>query len=543
MQTSNQRFPRFALAAMLLTSGAVPARLQAAPPAGDAAHAALSAAATALGGIDRIRSVRNITLVGYGNYAYQFGGGNVTASVHAAQRYEAANDLRRVFDFEHGRYQQSERRKMSFTFALASLTSNAPVNQILDGDIAYDIGPDGKAARIPRFLPSPWQLDGLHMRRMWMLNDPVALVRAALDPAATLGNLRTEAAADGPVQVMDLQLREGDRLSFALSSRTHLPYWVRWTAPHNNFGQLSFTTYLQGYVPVAGLMLPLSYQTITDWRNIDYFDVHVDGYEVDATIPDLAAPESIRAASEPTPALQPLKVTPIAKGVWYISAADEGVPVFEFDDHLALFDLNRKPYAKAIIDLARTLVPGKAPTQLITSHQHSDHLDGIRVAVAEGLTIISRRDNERIIRDMVTHPAPDYPDELATHPRALKFIPVDEHLRLADHSMTLDLYWARDNSHMADGLFAYDPDAKVMAEADIATAAHDYQWWPDNYMDNLEYYHLQVDTLLPVHFPPMKQAEVIDFIRYGVQAARARCAAELANGNYHIGCPVLSHRY
>jgi hypothetical protein len=532
-----------ALAATLLAWSAAPALAQSTGPVSDAAHAAVQAAAQALGGIDRLQALRNITLFGYGNYAYQFGGGNVTASVHAAQRYEAANDLRRVFDFEHGRFQQFERRNMSFTFALASLTSYAPVNQILDGDIAFDIGPDGKAARIPRFLPSPWQLDGLHMRRMWMLNNPIALVRAALDPGAKLGRLHTEDAADGPVQVMDLQLREGDRLSFALSARSHLPYWVRWTAPHNNFGQLTFTTYLQGYVPVSGVLLPLSYQTVTDWRNIDYFDVHVDGYEVDGSIPDLAAPAAVRSAPEPTVALQPLKATRIAKGVWYISAADEGVPVFEFDDHLALFDLNRKPYAKAIIDFAKTLVPGKVPTQLITSHEHSDHLDGIRVAVAEGLTIISRRGNEQIIRDMVTHPATDYPDELAAHPRELKFLPVDEHLRLADHSMTLDLYWARDNSHMADGLFAYDPDAKVMAEADIATAAHDYQWWPDNYLDNLDHYGLQVDTLLPVHFPPMQQAQVIQFIKEGVQSARERCAAELAKGDYHIGCPVRSHRY
>jgi glyoxylase-like metal-dependent hydrolase (beta-lactamase superfamily II) len=531
MQQTSERFVAVVLLAMLPVCGAGPVRAQATRPMADAAHAALEAAARALGGDARVHAVRNITLYGYGNYAYQFGGGNVTASVHAAQRYEAANDLRRVFDFEHGRFQQSERRNMSFTFALASLTSNAPFNQILDGDIAYDIGPDGSASRIPRFIQSPWQLDGLHMRRMWMLNNPVALVRAALDDAATLGNLRTEGAADGPVQVMDLQLREGDRLSFALSARTHLPYWVRWNAPHSNFGQLTFTTYLQGYVPVAGLMLPLSYQTMIDWRHIDYFDVHVDGYQVDGKIPELAAPPAVRAAPEPTDSLQPPKVTRIAKGVWYISAADEGVPVFEFDDHLALFDLNRKNYAKAIIDLARTLVPGKAPTQLITSHQHLDHLDGIRVAVAEGLTVISRRGNEQIIREMVEHPAGDYPDELAEHPRALQFVPVDEHLRLADHSMTLDLYWARDNSHMADGLFAYDPDAKVMAEADIATAAHDYQWWP------------QVDTLLPVHFPPMQQAQVIDFIRYGVQAARERCAAELAKGNYHSGCPVRSHRY
>jgi hypothetical protein len=122
-------------------------------------------------------------------------------------------------------------------------------------------------------------------------------------------------------------------------------------------------------------------------------------------------------------------------------------------------------------------------------------------------------------------------------------MPVDEHLRLADKSMTLDVYWARDNSHMADGLFVYDPASRVMGEADIATAAHDYQWWPDNYMDDLDYYKIKVDTLLPVHFRPMNQTQVTEFIKYGVQAGRARCAAELAKGNYHFGCPLISHRY
>jgi hypothetical protein len=514
-----------------------------APTADAAAVAAMQSATTALGGLERLRAVKTLTLIGYGNYAYQFGGGNVTASLHAAQRFQAANDLRRVFDFEHDRFQQKERRNMSFTFALAALTSWAPYDQILDGDLAFDVGSDGKAARIPRFTQTAWQVDGLHMRRMWKLNNPVALVRAALDPAATLSNLRMDRDSDGALQVMDLRIKEGDRLTVALSARTHLPAWVRWTNPHNNFGQLTFTTYLQGYVPVDGLLLPLSYETTIDWRNIDYFNVHVDGYEIDGTIADLAAPAAVRGAPEPVIALKPVTGRPIAKGVWYITAGTQGTAVFEFDDHLALFDLNQKDYAKAVIDFAKTLVPGKAPTQLITSHQHLDHVDGIRVAVAEGLTIISRRDNEKIIREMVTHPSPDYPDLLSEHPHALKFIPVDEHLRLSDRTMTVDVYWARNNSHMADGLFAYAPAVKVMAEADIATAAHDYQYWADDFMDDLEYYKIDVDTLLPVHFPPMQKAEVIEFIKYGVAAARQNCAAELAKGVYHIGCPVLTRRY
>ena len=513
------------------------------PVPADAARAAIEASAQALGGLERLRAVKNITLIGYGNYAYQFGGGNVTASLHAAQRYQAANDLRRVFDFEHHRFQQKERRNMSFTFALAALTSWAPYDQILDGDLAFDISPDGKASRIPRFTQTAWQVDGLHMRRMWMLNNPVALVLAALDPGSTLGNLRTEKDSDGDLSVMDLTLRTGDKLTLALFAASHLPAFVRWVNPHNNFGQLTFTTHLEGYVPVDGLLLPLSYQTTIDWRNIDYFDVHVDGYVIDGPIDDLAAPAAVSAAPEPVFTPKPVTAKAIAKGVWYITAGTQGTAVFEFEDHLALFDLNQKDYAKQVIDFAKTLVPGKAPTQLITSHQHLDHVDGIRVAVAEGLTVISRRANERIIREMVTHPSPDYPDEQTRHPRALKFMPVDEHLRLADRSMTVDVYWARNNSHMADGLFAYAPATKIMAEADIATAAHDYQYWADNFMDDLDYYKIDVDTLLPVHFPPMNKAEVIEFIKEGVKAARENCAAQLAKGAYHIGCPVLTRRY
>lgn len=41
----------------------------------------------------------------------------------------------------------------------------------------------------------------------------------------------------------------------------------------------------------------------------------------------------------------------------------------------------------------------------------------------------------------------------------------------------------------------------------------------------------------------MKQAEVIELIKGGVQRARERCAAELAKGNYFPGCPVQTLRY
>jgi glyoxylase-like metal-dependent hydrolase (beta-lactamase superfamily II) len=510
-------------------------------------RADIVAAANALGGLERVKAVKNITLIGHGLYSYQFGGGNVTAGPYAAQRYMAANDLFRVYDLENTRFQQTERRSMAFTFARATPTQWEPFNLVLDGDIAYDIATDGTATRAQRWSASAWHVDGVHMRRMWMLNNPVALIRTALDPATKLSNRHVEDGA----QVIDVVLKEGDKFSMALDSRTHLPLWIRWANPHNTFGQYVFTTHLEGYEPFDGLLLPMSYNTKIDWRNINELAIYVNGYEIDGKIQNLAAPEAIRNSPEWEPKLSDIEVTKIAKGIWYLRGGPQthtgyslqGTTVFEFDDHLTLFELNSKVTAQKLIDTAKTLVPGKVPTMLITSHAHPDHIDGIRVAVANGISIISRRENELIMQDMINHPTPDFPDVLSKNPKPLKFIPVDEHLRLADKSMTVDVYWARTNSHMADGLFAYAPSAKVMAEADIATAAFDYQPWADDYMDVIEQYKLDVETLLPVHFPPMKQAEVIEFIKGGVKRFRERCAAEAAAKTYYVGCPVITKRY
>lgn len=502
----------------------------------------VEAAAQALGGLDRVRSVKNITLFGYGAYAYQFGLANVTASPNAAMREIAANDLRRVWDLENGRYQQAERRNMLFTFALLAQTSWQPINQLLDNDIPFDLDLEGKPTRIPRWTSTAWHLDGVHMRRMWSMNNPIVAVRAALDPATTLSNERTE----GDLQWVDVVLKWGDKFSIAFDPRTHLPTRVQWINPHNNFGQLTFTTYLEGYAPMGGILLPMSYNTKIDWRNVDYFKVFVDGYEVDGKIPNLAAPWAVQIAPEPVDPIliQPITPIKIADHVWYLKFGDQATIAFEFADHITLYELHRKPMAQLLIDAAKKLVPGKVPTEMITSHAHSDHIAGVRVAVANGLAVISRRGNEGIIRDMVTHAAPDYPDILSQNPQPLKFIPVDEHLRLSDKTLTVDVYWDRMNSHMADGLFAYVPSAKAFVEADQATAARTYQYWADNFEDNIEYYKLDVDKVLPVHFGTlMTKAETIDFIKGGVQRARERCVQELAKGNYHIGCPVLSHRY
>jgi glyoxylase-like metal-dependent hydrolase (beta-lactamase superfamily II) len=316
---------------------------------------------------------------------------------------------------------------------------------------------------------------------------------------------------------------------------------VRWSNPQANLGQVTLTTHFTGYEPFGGLELPLGLRTTLDWRNVDYLKLYVDNYLVDTAIPDLAAPAAVRAAAEPQPTVD-VKVTQVGPGIWRL--VPYGSTVFEFKDHLAIFELGgSQAIAQADIDAARRLVPGKPLTQYIPSHSHFDHTAGLRVGVAEGLTIISRRGNEGIFREMATHPSPDYPDALEKNHRPLHFVPMEEHLRLSDESMTVDLYRVIGNTHMADAVFAYVPAQKLMVEGDIGTAAVDYQFWADSYMDNVERYRLDVQTISPVHLNIMTHAQLIDMIRGGVQRARERCAAELAKGNYFPGCPIESRRY
>ena len=75
--------------------GAVPAVTQV---PGTTAQEAIDAAATALGGANKLRGLKNFTLVGYAQYAYQNGGGNISPLPNAPQKFIAANDYRRIYD-------------------------------------------------------------------------------------------------------------------------------------------------------------------------------------------------------------------------------------------------------------------------------------------------------------------------------------------------------------------------------------------------------------------------------------------------------------
>ena len=162
------------------------------------ARTVVEGAAKALGGIERIRAVRNITLHGYGQYAYQMGGGRISGIAGRAREVHGGRTIStRVYDLENDRFQMRERRNMLFPFLAPFGHSFALNDNSLDGDIAFDVNGERSAARPAVPGQSARCMDGVHMRRMWMMNNPVVLVRAMLDPADETVRARGSGRRDG----------------------------------------------------------------------------------------------------------------------------------------------------------------------------------------------------------------------------------------------------------------------------------------------------------------------------------------------------------
>jgi hypothetical protein len=174
------------------------------------------------------------------------------------------------------------------------------------------------------------------------------------------------------------------------------------------------------------------------------------------------------------------------------------------------------------------------------SHHHFDHTAGLRAAVSRGLSVISHRGNEGIIREMIERPASVFPDELAKSPHPLVFVPIDEHLALQDRTNRLDIYRVLGHTHMANGVLAYLPQQRILMEGDLGDEAWTWHWWAGGMKMNLDAYGLKPLKNVAVHGPAggLSIEDTLANTQKQAEAAQKFCTEQGAKGVYPFGCPV-----
>jgi glyoxylase-like metal-dependent hydrolase (beta-lactamase superfamily II) len=286
-------------------------------------------------------------------------------------------------------------------------------------------------------------------------------------------------------------------------------------------------------------MLPMSYNTVSDWKDTVMLRLHVDRYVVNGEIDNLAASQAVRNAPAPVPNYV-VTAEPVADHVWHMTGNNGANSVLlEFEDHLALFELpTNRAWSQAVIDEARETVPGKPLTQVIISHHHFDHTGGLRVAIAEGLTIVAQAGNMDWFRELSERPVSKYHDALSRNPQPFKSLAVDDHLRLADDALTVDIYHTVANAHMAEGLLAYIPDEKLLLQGDLFDLNWQTYFWGNTYDDNVAYRNMDVERDVPIHGQVTPIAEVHRILEQQRGNARDLCGEVATAGLSMPGCPL-----
>jgi glyoxylase-like metal-dependent hydrolase (beta-lactamase superfamily II) len=205
-----------------------------------------------------------------------------------------------------------------------------------------------------------------------------------------------------------------------------------------------------------------------NWMDLRISDVKMNVADAALTVPD-----AVRNA--PAPRVQVVK-TQLAPGVVLMGGGSHNSVAVEFKDFVTVVEgpLNQQR-SLAVIDEVKKTFPGKPIRYLVNTHNHFDHLGGVRTFVAEGATVITDDRNRNFYQRVVLAPQSRslQPDRLSqrpfapTGPGTLAVQTFTDKYTISDGNETIELYHVEGLNHSDNMAIVYLPKEKIVINADL----------------------------------------------------------------------------
>jgi glyoxylase-like metal-dependent hydrolase (beta-lactamase superfamily II) len=264
-----------------------------------------------------------------------------------------------------------------------------------------------------------------------------------------------------------------------------------------------------------------------NWMDVRFSEIKVNAGTAQAV------PDNVRSA--PPVTTSNVAVNKLADGVVQIAGGSHHSVAVEFKDYVTVIEAPLdQQRSLAVIAEVRKQFPNKPIRYLINTHNHFDHLGGIRTYAAEGATIITEDKNRELYKNVVLAPQPRtlLPDRLSQRP----FAPTGpgqrmlqtytDNYTISDGNQTIELYTVEGLNHSDNMTIAYLPKQKIIVSADMGGPPPAGSPAPANvpnnsivFYNNIKRLKLDVTTHAPIHGPVGPHAEFERVV--GPAAARA----------------------
>ena len=159
----------------------------------------------------------------------------------------------------------------------------------------------------------------------------------------------------------------------------------------------------------------------------------------------------------------------LGEGVFKIGGNYTSLAV-DMGDHILVVESGQSDArGMAVMAAAKQAIPNKPIRFVVNSHPHFDHASGLAAAVAEGATIITHNNNEKVLEELLSGPRTLIGDSLSKVTIRRKDVVTgvgDRDVRKGTNGKVVELHRVP-NEHSDGMLIVYLPAEKTLWSADI----------------------------------------------------------------------------